>query len=85
MYSGFTHRTQETGFLRGFFGDKPVISRRSLVYESKRLNIVPLRSIHWQIPLRSLTRVPNDLVTVDRPLSYPVAIAGEKRAPRSQK
>ncbi|MEG4293829.1 hypothetical protein Q5692_17875 [Microcoleus sp. C2C3] len=27
-----------------------------------------LRAIHWQIPLRSLTRVRNDLVTVDRPL-----------------
>ncbi|MEG4004744.1 hypothetical protein QUA41_15300 [Microcoleus sp. Pol11C1] len=29
-----------------------------------------LRAIHWPIPLRSLTRVHNDLVTIDRPLPY---------------
>ncbi|MEG4120955.1 hypothetical protein QUA43_26240 [Microcoleus sp. N9_B4] len=29
-----------------------------------------LRDSHWQIPLRSLRRVRNDLVTVDRPLPY---------------
>ncbi|MBD1830683.1 hypothetical protein NDI47_01730 [Microcoleus vaginatus GB1-A2] len=30
-----------------------------------------LRASHWQMPLRSRTRVRNDLVTVDRPLSDP--------------
>ncbi|MEG4631553.1 hypothetical protein QUB56_18470 [Microcoleus sp. AR_TQ3_B6] len=33
-----------------------------------------LRGIHWQSPLRSLTRVRNERVTVDRPLVDPLLL-----------